>query len=68
MSSIKETNFFIAEKNYSRGRPWYESLFPDPASVRGESSPSYSAHPVEPHVPELALPRRRAVVDPPVHA
>ncbi len=42
MSQVKETNYFIAEKNYVRGRSWYESLFPEAAKARGEASPNYT--------------------------
>lgn len=42
MSSIKETDFFIAERNYSRGLAWYESLFPRKARQYGEASPNYT--------------------------
>ena len=52
MSSIKETNFFIAEKNYARGRPWYESLFNKRAHQYGEASPSYAKWPRFQGVPQ----------------
>lgn len=51
MSQPKELNFFIAERNWERGREWYESHFDPAAAVRGESSPNYSAHPVFGGVP-----------------
>ena len=39
-----EPNFFIAERNWPRGRGWYESLFDGAgeAAAIGECSPSYS--------------------------
>jgi hypothetical protein len=58
MSSTKETDFFIAEKNFSRGRGWYESLFAAPAAAKpaatqfGEASPNYSKFPRFAGVPE----------------
>jgi len=42
MSAQKETDFFVAEKNYERGRAWYESLFDASAKARGEVSPNYT--------------------------
>jgi Sulfotransferase domain len=51
MSREKELNFFVAHKNWARGLDWYESNF-EPAPVRGESSPTYSVHPLMPGVPE----------------
>jgi hypothetical protein len=43
-SSIKEPEFFIAEKNLGRGLDWYEALFAgtEGAVARGEASTSYS--------------------------
>jgi hypothetical protein len=52
MSSTKETDFFIREKNYALGRRWYESQFPTPAKERGEASPNYSKWPHYQGVPE----------------
>lgn len=52
MSRPKELDYFIAERNWSRGVEWYRERF-DPASpIRGESSPNYSAHPHFAGVPE----------------
>jgi hypothetical protein len=42
MPAKKETDFFVAEKNYARGLAWYESLFARPAKARGEASPNYA--------------------------
>ena len=52
MSRIKETDYFIAERNYVRGRSWYESLFPKGARVYGEASPNYTKPWLFPGVPE----------------
>jgi hypothetical protein len=52
MSSPKELNFFIAERNWDRGPEWYRAQFDHRASVRGESSPNYTAYPHHPGVPE----------------
>ena len=52
MSSPKELNFFIRERNWTRGMEWYRAHF-DPASpVRGESSPNYTTYPHHLGVPE----------------
>ena len=45
MSDQKELNFFVAERNWQRGRAWYERRFSASAAVRGESSPAYTAYP-----------------------
>lgn len=42
MSRDKETDFFVAEKNWSRGQPWYENQFTRPDAIRGEASPNYT--------------------------
>jgi hypothetical protein len=43
MSSIKESDFFIAEKNYSKGIGWYKSLFScGDEKIIGEASPNYT--------------------------
>ena len=52
MSSPKELNFFIAERNWDRGPEWYRAQFDPRASVRGESSPNYTAYPHHAGVPE----------------
>ena len=51
MSRKKELNFFVAEREWRRGRRWYERQFPTDAPVRGESSPAYTAYPVFSGVP-----------------
>ena len=45
MSRQKELDFFVAERNWHRGRGWYERQFPTDAPIRGESSGAYTAHP-----------------------
>lgn len=58
MSATKETDFFIAEKHFGRGREWYESLFAGPAARKkhatqfGEASPNYTKLPRFAGVPE----------------
>jgi len=51
MSREKELDFFVEEKSWGRGVEWYERQFAA-ASVRGESSPSYTAYPRYRGVPE----------------
>ena len=51
MSPVKEPQFFN-DWNWDRGLAWYEDQFPASAKIVGESSPTYTAHPVHPHVPE----------------
>jgi hypothetical protein len=41
MSDRKETDFFIKERNYDRGREWYEARFSE-GRARGECSPNYT--------------------------
>jgi hypothetical protein len=52
ISKTKELNFFIEERNWSRGVDWYRAQFDPEATVRGEASPNYTAHPVFAGVPE----------------
>jgi hypothetical protein len=52
MSHEKELDFFIADRNWTKGVGWYESMFPSEAAVRGESSPDYTNYPTLPGVPE----------------
>ncbi len=42
MSRDKETDFFIAEKNYGRGPCWYQAQFDADRPIRGEASPNYA--------------------------
>lgn len=52
MSTPKELNFFIAERNWPRGLEWYSRHFDATARCRGESSPNYTAFPQHMGVPE----------------
>jgi hypothetical protein len=51
MSSEKELNFFIEERNWPKGLDWYAAQFPGGTEVRGESSPNYTAAVRFPGVP-----------------
>ena len=52
MSSLKELDFFITEKNWNKGEKWYQSNFPHNAEILGESSPNYTKYPTFKGVPE----------------
>ncbi len=52
MARLKETDYFIKEKNFPRGAAWYRGLFPDDKSVLGEASPNYTKNDVFRGVPE----------------
>src|SRR2546423_3690574 len=52
MSPEKELDFFVAERNWSRGLGWYGRQFNGAAAVRGEASPYYTALPQHRGVPE----------------
>jgi hypothetical protein len=52
MSREKELDFFVAERNWSRGLGWYRRRFNADAAVRGEASPYYTALPQHRGVPE----------------
>jgi hypothetical protein len=45
MSSEKELNFFLVERNWHRGLDWYQAQFRGEAKIYGESSPAYTHHP-----------------------
>jgi hypothetical protein len=63
MAKAKELDFFIEDRNWTRGVGWYESQF-RPAAIRGESSPLYSSYPAYAGVAELmagVLPEARLV-------
>jgi Sulfotransferase domain len=45
MAREKELDFFVAERNWSRGVGWYRQQFDAGAAVRGEASPYYTALP-----------------------
>ena len=52
LPKMKETDFFIASKNWPLGIDWYESLFAaDGAPIPGEISPNYTKRDVFPEVP-----------------
>ncbi len=52
LPKMKETDFFIASKNWSLGMSWYESLFAsEGAAIPGEISPNYTKRDVFPEVP-----------------
>ena len=42
MARMKETDFFIPEKNNARGNDWYIRQFQEDFPIRGEISPNYS--------------------------
>lgn len=42
VSVIKETDFYISQKNWKRGLNWYRSLFPKGMKCTGEFSPNYA--------------------------
>ena len=50
LPEMKETDYFIAEKNYARGEAWYQQLFGSPDSLCGDVSPNYSKRDVFPEV------------------
>src|SRR5215475_5027581 len=52
MSQQKELNFFIQERNWSKGIDWYKSHFTGAATVYGEASPNYTNYPFWTGVPE----------------
>jgi hypothetical protein len=52
MSTEKEPRFFTDDSNWSKGLAWYESHFPEPAAIRGESTPDYTKFPAIRHAPE----------------
>lgn len=52
MSREKELDFFLAERNWSRGLGWYRRQFDAAAPVRGEASPYYTALPTHRGVPQ----------------
>lgn len=53
MSVPKELHYFVEERNWTRGREWYEGHFAAAdAPVRGEASPSYSQVDLYPGVAE----------------
>ena len=64
MPTKKETDFFVAERNYRRGLSWYESLFSRSAKACGEASPNYAKSWQFAGIPErmhAVLPRARLI-------
>jgi hypothetical protein len=52
LSRMKETDYFIASKNLSRGEKWYSRQFDDPHALCGEVSPNYTKRHAFPGVAE----------------
>ena len=52
VSAFKEPDFFVLERNWSRGLGWYRSQFQGEALLHGEVSPKYTAYPEFQGVPE----------------
>ncbi|MTH64470.1 sulfotransferase family protein [Paracoccus shanxieyensis] len=52
MARVKETDYFIAEKNYARGPDWYRGQFDTTRALRGEVSPNYAKARDFPGVPQ----------------
>lgn len=50
-SRVKETNFFIANRNWTKGVRWYRGQFDWKKPVRCEASPNYTKAPMFPGVP-----------------
>ncbi len=51
-SRIKETDYFLGRKAFSRGRKWYEGLFDGEGSIAFEASPNYTKRHLFSGVPE----------------
>lgn len=52
MSPLKEVDYFVAEKNLSKGLDWYSSHFQRSSKVIGERSTNYAKYPQFAGVPE----------------
>jgi hypothetical protein len=52
LSRIKETDYFIAQKNYVMGEAWYRRQFDLGCPLLGEVSPNYTKYDIFPGVPE----------------
>lgn len=52
MAREKETDFFVAERNWDRGLGWYQGLYEPGRARYGEASPNYTKHDIFPGVPE----------------
>ncbi len=46
MSRVKELDFYLAHRTWSRGTEWYAGQFDPAMTVRGESSPNYTDLPL----------------------
>lgn len=63
MSREKETDFFIAEKNWGMGIDWYQGQFAPGRRIYGEASPNYTKEPafsgvaqrIADHLPDARL-------------
>ena len=51
-SRVKETDYFILEKNHALGEAWYQRQFDHSRPLLGEASPNYTKYDVFPGVPE----------------
>jgi hypothetical protein len=51
MSNPKELDLFT-RPDWREQLPWYESHFREPTAIRGESSPTYTWHPIRAEVPQ----------------
>lgn len=52
MSKLKETDFFIDEKNWNKGLEWYKNQFNGECKFFGEASPNYTMYPSFQGIPE----------------
>ncbi len=52
MSTEKELNFFIEQRNWCKGVDWYQSQFRGSAKIYGEASPNYTYYPCWVGVPQ----------------
>ncbi len=55
MSRVKELDFFLAHRTWSRGAEWYADQFDPAMTVRGESSPNYTDLPLSDGTAERML-------------
>ena len=52
MVKVKELNFYNNDRNWARGRRWYESHFRNCGTIRGDVNPNYAMFPLCNHVPQ----------------
>jgi len=45
MARDKELNYFVLERNWSKGPQWYRNQFDPAARIRGDTSPNYTKYP-----------------------